>query len=234
MKFQPILFNLGLTALFVSGCSSYTTYQSEIISDRVQVKMEAQLERETPEITHQNINLLGKTAAFFFVVKAGQAVQEADQKRLHTQTYQKIVKTNFYETCIADQQITVLLEKKLALNQLKKIYLESISSVAVSDKDISNPLGKALGADNFIIFQVDNWGASEAGQPDILKMKMRVVNSGSGDILWTALHIMENVSKQPGTLEEKVDFVANTLTENFYHRFQPKWHKQRFVNLAKI
>ena len=234
MKFRQILTPFAVSLILFSGCTNYITYESEIVSSRVQMETEERLERENPDIEHQNINLLGKSAAFFFVVRGDKKISDSTHDELETRVYNNIEKTDFYPDLKNGKQIASILKQHLTLNQLKNIYLDSISTVAVSDKDISNPLGKVLKVDNLVIFQIDNWPKKDQTESDTLKMKMRIVNAESGKILWTALHVMEQVSTQPGTLQDKVDYVTNTLTESFYNRFEPKWHKQRFLNLAKI
>lgn len=234
MKFRQILVPITASLILFSGCTNYTTYESEIVSNRVQTEIEEKLEKENPNIEHQNINLLGKSAAFFFVPKGEDKIPSSIRNALKNKVYREIAKTGFYSDLKNGEQITAILKDHLTLNQLKTIYLDSISTVAVSDKDISNPLGKVLGVENLLIFQIDAWPKEGSTKSNTLKMKMRVVNADSGKILWTALHIMEGVSTQPGSFQEKVDYVTHTLTKNFYNRFKPKWHKQRFLNLAKI
>ncbi|MGK0288858.1 MAG: hypothetical protein ACI86H_000279 [bacterium] len=145
----------------------------------------------------------------------------------------EIKTTRLFERILSGSKLNVIIDQDGTLSQKKDIYLDTFSVVSVSDMDLSAPIGKELGVDSFLIFQVNSWPCEKCIPKDLLRMKLRLVQASTGNVVWTGIHEEYGVSLN-SNLENIAKKVAAKLTYVFYHRFKTKWHKQRYQNLTLL
>ncbi len=229
-----VFFIAGLAVGFLSSCEYSTTRISESLSSQTENSLRQKLEVENPEKDFELIDLLGDSAAVFSVNIATD-VPEVVFRRLTMNLDERIREMGLFGNILSDNQLAALFEQNRRLNQARDVYLDSLSVVSASNKDISNPLGKYLKTDNFLVFQIDRWPCEDCTVSSGIRMKLRVVDTETGYIVWTGINEKDNVlDEEWGKLETVALDLSNELLENFLDRFKRKWHKKRHENLAMM
>jgi hypothetical protein len=181
----------------------------------------------------ESIDLLGNSAAVFSFFGTN-SLPLTSAEKLHQTVINKILDLEFYSTILDDKDLSQLLEKNSKLAQAKEIYLDSLTVVSVSDKDISNPLGRYLSVDNFLVFQLDRWPCPTCEDDKGIRMKLRLVDAESSYIIWTGIVEKRKLDDEEAANVEAVALqMAEQLADNFNNRFKKKWHRKRFNNLLK-
>ncbi len=185
--------------------------------------------KEFPEL----IDLIGHSVTVFSVF-VDPTIPAETAATLHQRITDHIKDMPLYSNSLSDDELNSLLEQNPRLIQAKEIYIDSLTMVSVSDKDISNPLGNYLKVDNFLVFQLDKWPCLECKQGNSIRMKLRLVDTETGYILWTGIAENRKISKKESEdLMILVDELSDRLTENFFNRFKKKWHRKRFDRLGE-
>ncbi len=198
---------------------------------------EALLEKRKIEDTKNDpeyADLLGNSTAVFSMVLSPEVPVNINNK-LKNDVNQKIQEMQLFGSILAQRELNNLLQKNNRLNQAKEIYLDSLATVSVSNKDISNPLGKHLKTENFLVFQLDQWPCAHCSRKQEMRMKLRLVDAETGFIVWTGIGEAKNLTNQElEDIEGTAGKLADDLIGRFYNCFKKKWHKKRFSNLAKL
>ncbi|MBU2647251.1 hypothetical protein KKI24_21250 [bacterium] len=223
---------LILILFLTASCSTGVQSLSETLASR-----SAKTLRENAVLTEnidrsETIVLLGSTAGVFFLNLA-EGVPEQVARDLSDLLNQRLGQMVFFKSVQKSDDIDQFFKKNRSLNQLKSIYLESLTRVSVSNKDISNRMGKHLKMDNLVVFQIDRWPCLECKDPVRLRVKMRVVDASSGLIVWTGINEFKT-DKAADMPPQQVFKLSEELLDRFQYRFQRKWHRLRFQNLALL
>ncbi len=222
---------VGLAMLSVS-CQSNVSSMSETVVSR-----SAKILRDTATPTgniarEENIILLGDSAAVFFL-NIAEDIQEKILVDISGYLNEKVTQIAFYDPVQQSSELNSYFKKNSSLNQLKDIYLESLARVSVSNKDISNRIGKELKVDNLVVYQIDRWPCDGCSAPLRIRIKMRVIDASSGLIIWTGIN--EIVVDQPDDATyDQLLALSVELLDQFKKRFQRKWHRKRFQNLSLL
>ncbi len=234
MQISKLLSNTSifLAALLVIGCSGSGTFTDTIAEHSRKAILE---ERKLEEIKTypEAIDLIGNSAAIFSIFGT-KAVPLQSAEKLHKAMITKVQGMALYNTILSDEKLNALLEKNPRIAQGKEIYLDSLTVVSVSDKDLSNPLGHYLDVDNFLVFQLDRWPCLTCRDDKGLRMKLRLVDAKSSHIIWTGIAEKRILDEEEAAdIEALALNLAEKLADNFNNRFKKKWHRKRFENLAK-
>ena len=225
-------FSVFLISLITIGCSGTGTFTDTIAEHSRTAILE---ERKIDEIKAypEAIDLLGNSAAVFSYFGT-KSIPLQSAEKLHLTVINKIQGLPFYKSILSDGNLNSMLENNPKMAQAKEIYLDSLTVVSVSDKDLSNPLGNYLKVDNFLVFQLDRWPCLTCKQDNGMRMKLRLVDAKSSHIIWTGIAEKRNLDEEEAAnLEALALNLANQLADNFNNRFKKKWHRKRFENLAK-
>lgn len=234
MKISKRISLLTLTLLISLGfvsCSSSSAILSDSISENSKKLLFEGKEiydvKEHPEF----LDLLGSSVAVFSVF-SDKNTPVTSAQALHSLVLSKTQGNLVFSSVLDDERLNALLTDNTFLAQKKEIYLDSLTAVSVSDRDISNPLGKFLSIDNFLVYQLDQWPCQQCEGPVGLRMKLRVVDAKTGLIIWTAIAESRNLSEEEiSDLDAAVATVAGQLADSFYNVFKKKWHRKRFEGL---
>lgn len=234
MNFSTRLSLLTLLLMVTIGfasCSSNTAILSDSVSEQSKASLFENQEiykiKEHPEL----LDLLGKSVAVFSVFSDKKTPTETAQE-LHSLVLAKIEEKPVFPSVLDDKSLNSLLTQNKVLAQKKEIYLDSLTAVSVSDRDISNPLGAHLDVENFLVYQLDQWPIQSGDAPAGFRMKLRVVDAKTGLIIWTAIAESRKLSAEEiSDPAAAVKAVAGQLTDNFYNVFKKKWHRKRFEGL---
>jgi len=218
------LFCLGLG---LSSCSA--TLTSEQISKTAERHFE-----ETKGLagTLQNRDFLGLSAGFFVLLNHKE-VPEDVKAPMEAKVFAAVEQMGFFPVLLRNEDLNTRLQEDRQMRVNSEIYLDSLTNVAVSDKDLANPLGQYLNVDDLLVFHVSLWPCPTCSNKSTLRLKLRLVDASSGLILWTAGVEQELFDYELGAAPEIALELANNLTQLFDERFKVKWHKARFANLAK-
>ncbi len=235
MRYLTFLGTLPVIIILLSACSpsSQTTLSEVIPGHNKEAVSERKKIGETK--THpETADIMGKSVAVFTVVVTPDAPQ-ALVESLHHKLLKRLSDNGLYELVLSDQVLNERLSANPKLVQAKEIYLDSLTAVSVSDKDISNPLGKTLKVENLLIFQLDQWPCTGCRQSSTLRMKLRLVDSESSFVLWTGIAEIQKVTQKELEDPDALGLnLADQLIDEFYLCFMKKWHRKRFDNLAKL
>jgi len=226
LKSIRLLLALGLT-LALSSCS--LTVTSESFAGKAKERLEKKIEAQGK--THiQNRYLLNPAVTVFFLGTAKGVPNESASKI--TSRFEKgLGELGLFETLTGPQYSSVKLIDNRALKIRSEIYFDSLGAVAVSDRDIANPLGRFLGVGNFLVGQVSLWPCAGCDNQSFIRVKLRLVDVESGDILWTASAERELFGFELAEVEPIALELADNLVEIFHDRFRTKWHRARYENL---
>ncbi len=221
-----------IIAFGFSSCSSSEVTFSDSISEYSKESLLTIKKIEETKLHPELSDLLGDSVVVFSVFSDKNTPIDTAES-LHHDVFTRVKEMTLFSSMVEDQRLNSLLNKNNQLAHAKEIYLDSLTTVSVSDKDISNPLGKYLIADNFLVFQLDRWPCIECNTPTGMRMKLRVVDAESCYIFWTAIVEIRKLSEEElNDLTSVAAKLTNQLTETFYNCFKKKWHRKRFEGLA--
>lgn len=226
------IISVFLIVLLTIGCSGSGTF-TDTIAEHSRTAILEERKIEETKAYPEAIDLLGNSAAVFsFFGTKSIPLQSAE--KLHKAVISRIEGLTFYQSILSDEQLNAMLEKNPGMAQGKEIYLDSLTVVSVSDKDLSNPLGRYLNVDNFLVFQLDRWPCLTCKDDNGIRMKLRLVDAKSSHIIWTGIAEKRKLDgEEAANVEALALNLAEQLADNFNNRFKKKWHRKRFENLAK-
>lgn len=232
--FSRISSPLGIFMLFVFLASCQ--FSNQVLSERIsQPAKDFLLQRkDIQESESETIHLLGNSLVVFSIF-ASKKVPKNISQQLQADFAHNIINLQLFQKVLAGKKLEEFFKQNRAFNQSKAIYLDSLVTVSVSDKDISNPLGKFLDSENILVFQVDRWPCQDCMLEKEMRMKLRIVDAESGYIVWTGINEKTKLSEDDmGNLDVIAQELSDELLNSFYHRFKRKWHRKRFSNLALL
>lgn len=214
--------------LLLAGCSSIN-----IVSERVANEAEDRLsERKQLSVNSGNMDLLESQAGLFVHLEHPD-LDAAYKEPLIAAVQEQFAGLGFFEQLRFDGALREQLEEDRQLRFKSEVYFDSLTTVAVSDRDIANPMGKYLGVGNFLVFQAVLWPCPTCNNRSIMRLKLRLVDTQSGLIVWTATAERELFEAELGEVGPISLELTELLGQMFESRFKTKWHKARFNNLAQ-
>ena len=218
---------LIFTALTLSACSLNVT--SEAFAAKARAKKEVKLVEQG--LTHiQNHYLLAPSTNLFFLTTAKQVPEQASEK-ITAQLKNGLQSTQLFKQFFGPENAEQKLLEDRALKIQAEIYFDSLGAVAVSDRDIANPLGNYLQVGSFLVGQVSLWPCANCDNQSMLRLKLRLIDIESGDILWTCSVERELFGFEMAQIEPIALEMADQLVILFDNRFRTKWHRSRYENL---
>lgn len=223
---------LSLSIFTLISCQSNNLSIAESLSQKnVEILTKADSERKDL-VFGENRNILGKSVAIFYYY-SDPSIPTDIINELEISLHKKIEETQFFDHVLPDAEKLDKFIKNRALKHKLDIYLESLVVVSVSNKDISNPLGRYLACDDFLVFQIDHWPCETCKSKTAMRMKLRLVNAGTGLIYWTSIGNISDIDIEDPNFQTSLTLMlSKSLTDNFINSFKRKWHKKRFYNLA--
>lgn len=223
---------LFLIFVLLSSCQSSSSSLSETV-----VSHSAKIIRANSNPTDnihrdETIILLGDSAAIFFTSLADDFPKQLSYD-LADHLNQRLEQMVMFHSIQKTDTLDLFFKKNRSLNQLKNTYLESLARVSVSNKDISNRLGKRLNVKNFVALQVDRWPCPECQAPFQIKIKLRLIDAAAGYIIWTGINEISLDNSAEITLQQAT-VLLDELLDTFQYRFKRKWHRLRFQNLSLL
>ncbi|NQU65575.1 MAG: hypothetical protein HQ517_15010 [SAR324 cluster bacterium] len=226
------IFGLFLMLGFLSSCQSSSSSLSEtVVSHSAKMLREAAIPAGNIH-RDETIVLLGDSAAVFFVVLTDNFPKQLTSD-LTGYLNQRLEKLPMFQSVRGTDDLNLFFKKNHSLNQLRDVYLESLARVSVSNKDISNSLGKHLNVKNFVVFQVDRWPCSDCKAPFQIRIKLRLIDAATGFIFWNGINEITLDDIAEITLKQVIA-LSDELLITFQDRFQRKWHRLRFQNLGLL
>ncbi|MCP4295116.1 MAG: hypothetical protein GY786_05880 [Proteobacteria bacterium] len=229
---RTILNFLTYCSLFLYLTSCETIVVSEAISKGYLDKQEQAIEQKGNKVFEYH-DLLGKKVAFLSYVKEEKAISKDLLEEIKGKVFQRGTETEFFNSYISEVEVRQRLKNDQIIRQASQIYLDSLVTVAVSDKDLSSIIGDYLEVDSFLVFQVDLWPCSSCVSKDIMSIKLRLVESENGSIVWTGISQKSEVPQEEKELELTLHGLTDEVLDLFYNRFKSKWHVNRFESLKK-
>ena len=221
---------LFILSIFFSSCQTTITDFSDTLSVLEENRIREKAEHRDNPFDFESKSMLANSVGVFYVFPREEVPQDS-QISISNIILKHLQNTQFFEQILGEDEADKTLKKNLELYSSKNVYLDSLATVSVSDKDISNPVGRALNIDQFIVFQMDLWPCDSCIAKNIMRMKLRLVDSGTGAIIWTGIHELTIVEATLSDLNILATELSSNLVDAFYHRFKRKWHKRRFLNL---
>lgn len=222
-----------MLAVGTGACRSAAPSFSESIAAKSQERIRTEKLKDNPDRDWQTFDLLGPSVAVF-LLRAAKGVPDPVLEKVESTVVAMLKQGRLFETLQTPGEIRNRLSDNRILDQKRSVYLDSLSTIAISDKDISNPLGRHLEAANFFVFQIDNWPCPECFPKDRIRMKIRLVEAVSGDIVWTGIDEIDYSAEREEEAERLAVLLAEDLMDRFRIRFKRKWHKIRYSNLAAL
>ena len=101
-----------------------------------------------------------------------------------------LVNKKWFTDVVASDTISKQLEANEELRQIVLEYLAKLTAVNYSDPELSKRIGELSQIDAFLVVNVDYWNYTEENEDKIAKvgMGMKMIDAGSGKILWKAGH----------------------------------------------
>jgi len=230
-KLFHLLSVLLILSLLVS-CQANISQISETVVSQSAKKLRDSAKSVEKAGPDEDAFLLGESAAVFFLTMVDGLPDEMAQN-LSSHLNKRIEGMPFYRSIKKTDEIAPIIGKDNALKQANDLYLDTLARVSVSNKDITNQIGKKLGVQNFIVFQVDRWPCPDCKKPLRIRIKVRVVDVASGLIIWNGINEV-NVEKAADATYEQLFMISEELIDKFHNRFKRKWHKVRFHNLGLL
>lgn len=227
---------LFMAALSMILTSCQVQVHTSTISETIVGQTEKTLrENATPDEgvdRTENIVLLGKSAAVYRIVLA-EGIPKSAVEDLSEHLNNRLTQMPFYSLVRTTSDLDVFFAGNKSLNQMRRIYIDSLARVSVSNKDISNRLGKALDVDNLIFFQVDRWPCPDCKPPLRIRLKLRVIDLASGMIIWNGINELRFETSEEASYDQLI-ILAEELLSQMEGRFERKWHRKRFRNLTLL
>lgn len=178
-------------------------------------------------------DLLGESTAVFAVYTTD-SIPMRSAEVLYDKISSRVNDSRLFSSVLLPHKVHEKLQLNSELAQVKEVYIETLTTVSVSDKDISNPLGAYLNVTNFIVFMVDKWPCFDCAETGNLRMKLQLVDTQTGLIIWTAIAEQSNLKPEElEMIEEVANRLASRLTDSLYDTFKKKWHHKRYENLSR-
>ncbi|MDX2469908.1 MAG: hypothetical protein QNL04_04950 [SAR324 cluster bacterium] len=219
-----------LLGLLLSGCS-FTTK----ITETSNIKEEqAYIDATGIDIVgFKNQLMIKDKYTYFFIVKLDQVSEEL-KGQIITQFIENIENTGLFTSRISEDAARDIVGREGALNQKLEIYLDSLSMIAVSDRDIVTPLGNKMGIDQIFVVQFDQWPCFDCDEGPMMRLKIRLVDVERGLIYWTGIAEREFDEDDLERAGEISIEMMNELTVEFFNKYKPKWHFDRFRGLKRM
>ncbi len=219
-----------LLSLFVSACA-----QTTVINETSNIKEEqAYIDDHGIEaIGFKNQLMIKEKYTYFFLIKLEQVSEEL-KSQIITQFTENIQNTGLFSKQITEEAARDIVGREGALNQKLEIYLDSLSMIAVSDRDIITPLGKKMGVDQVFVVQFDQWPCLDCEDEPTMRLKIRLVDVERGLVFWTGIAEREFDEEDFERAEEISLEMMGELTEEFFNKYRPKWHYNRFQGLKRL
>lgn len=101
-----------------------------------------------------------------------------------------LVNKKWFTDVVAADTISNQLQANEELRQIVLEYLAKLTAVNYSDPELSKRIGELSQIDAFLVVNVDYWNYTEENKDKIAKvgMGMKMIDAGSGKILWKAGH----------------------------------------------
>lgn len=228
-----IWYCLGFLLSFILASCSSRGKISDTISEYSRNALIEEMQQKQKKTYPELIDLLGESAVLFSIVNDESTPQDI-AGNLHQRLGNSLAQKQLFSEWLDDIELNDRLSQNSRLAQAKDIYLDSLTVVSVSDKDISNPLGRYLGVTNLFVFQIDKWPCVDCAPPRGLRMKLRVVDAASSYIVWTGIaEKKEFKPREASQVDTIILSLAEDLIDRFFHRFKKKWHRKRFDHLKK-
>jgi len=217
-----------------TSCQLDNVIYSETLSNRAERALRAEMPDVKAKESLEAFDLLKQSAALLFVNEAS-GLPDTVFFQLRNRVRERITQMRFFTKLLNPEEMDRFFANKRNLKQLKDIYLEGLTAVSVSNKDISSHLGKRLKIENLIVFQIDQWPCGDCEIDTRMIMKLRVVDAESGFIVWTGIIERYELTRQKtDELPTLALHQAEELLDIFHSRFRKKWHTLRYKNLALI
>ncbi|MDT8447111.1 MAG: hypothetical protein RRB13_09510 [bacterium] len=217
------LFALGLAA----SCSSIN-----VSSERMNQDAQGRLYQQKKLTGNsQNIDYLEPSAGLFLDT-GDQQLPENQAERLSQSLIKQLEGYQLFQQMRPPGVMKDELQPNRPLRVAADSYFDSLLTLAVSDRDISRPLGEFFQVGNFLVYQVVAWPCPSCTNRSIMRMKLRLVDAKSGGILWTGTVERSLYDTELGDLEPISFELTDKLAQMFLDRFRVKWHKARFLQLA--
>lgn len=230
------LFGIGLILILLLSlfaCSPYDINFSESTPNKSRENHISRALEKNPAYNYQYFDLLGKTAAVFLINNAVKIPGEVTNSFAQTLTTQ-LEASKLFESIVPPVQVVELLNKHGKIKQLSSIYMDTLTNISISDKDISKPMAEYLNVDSFFVLQIDNWPCPECLLQDRIRIKIKIVNADFSEILWTGIDEIFTLDDPAEQFPEMAKILLTDLFDNFYNRFKIKWHKKRYYQLAQL
>jgi hypothetical protein len=230
------LFFTGLILILwlsLSSCGAYNINFSESTPSQSRANHISRSLEKDSEYNFQYFDILGKTAGVFLINNAvkipGEVINSFSQMSTN-----RLKETNLFESIVPPKRVIELLNKHGKIKQLSSIYMDTLTNISISDKDISKPMAEYLNVNSFFVLQVDNWPCSECLLQDRIRIKIKIVNAEFSEILWTGIDEIFTSDNPSEQFPEIAKILLTDLFDNFYNRFKIKWHKKRYHQLAQL
>ena len=219
---------VGLTLILTMGCSNKVEY-ADSTSPKAIVKTMDELESLDVKSDFEYYDLLKEKIGLFLLYSTDD-IPEVTKKKLANEVEEQLRSIGFMPIFRGPEAMNALLEKNPKLGKMSETYFNTMQEVTVSDMDLSNPIGKYLDVDEFLIFQVDLWPCETCIARDIMRLKLRLVTAEDGMIVWTGIHEISSIS-ETADRNLMAEELAFGLIDEFFHKFKRKWHKKRYHQL---
>ena len=223
----------GVILLISSACQSVRLEYSGTIVGKMQNKIKENIYKQNPNHDWQTFDLLGQSLAIFLLINAD-GVPNKIMPHIESAVIKSLNDGNLFQPIVSPSETLTRLKTDAVLNQRRSVYLDSLSAIAISDKDIAIPMGQYLGVENFFIFQIDNWPCEQCILKDRIRLKARLINAITSDIVWTGIYELSVIREKPEDFKDLAVFLTKELMSKFHIQFKKKWHKKRFHQLAAL
>ncbi len=221
------LYFFFFTALFLlTSCSSVALDEVSNLMVREKLRDKLNLSNRAFE----NYMLLQKRLGVFILIKPSHAPSSLTAP-LAQAISTRLAQHHLFPSVMDDSNFKARLAQNPKLKQKAEIYFDTLSFVAVSDRDLSNAIGKALKLDQFFLIQLDQWPAQNTSKNQPIRFKARLVDAYRGDILWTGIAEEPLDPEEFQQAKEHALKLVERLTEKLQLRFRRKWHRLRYNGL---
>lgn len=112
-----------------------------------------------------------------------------------------LTKKGTFKKILSAETIQGLCQKDETLRQTTAAYLGKLEAVSFSDRDLSRKIAENIGADAFLLVDVDYWYYTKEANRNVAKvgLSMRLISADNGLLIWKAGHDLapDYVFRQP-------------------------------------
>ena len=219
-----------LTTLFLVSCGSVSQ-----ITETSSIREEAAY-IEAHDLDHSsfyNQLMIKPTWTYFFIMKPDN-VSKDFEKELEQRFVNNVTGSMIYTNTVSEADARAIIGTEGAENQRLEIYLDSLTMIAVSDRDIITPMGKKMGVDQVFVIQFDQWPCATCEEKTVMRLKARVVDVERGLVFWTGIAEKEFEQDDYEYAEEISLQMVDELTGTFFHKYKLKWQHKRFNGLKRL